>query len=177
MPSLKYFIASLIIWIYKLFINSFSYEYRYLRLRCFLTTCYYFIFFSDNSFICFNAYSSIHRLTFPLHTPTNVVYDKFFFNFGNAYNPSNGYFTAPSAGMYIFTWTSVVAPGKMFDAEILLNGKRKGLGNCNNLRGSWYENCANTVPLVLNAGDKVNIRTCGANYLLGLWSSFKGWKV
>lgn len=175
MPSLKYFIASLIIWIYELFINSFSYE--YLRLICFLTTCYYFIFFSDNSFICFNAYCSTPRLTFPMRTPTNVVYDKFFFNFGNAYNPSNGYFTAPSAGMYIFTWTSVVAPGKMFDAEILLNGKRKGLGNCNNLRGSWYENCANTVPLVLNAGDKVNIRTVTANYLLGLWSSFKGWKV
>lgn len=79
--------------------------------------------------------------------------------------------------MYIFTWTSVVAPGKIFDAEILLNGKRKGLGNCNNEGGSWYENCANTVPLVLRAGDKVNIRTVTANYLLGFWSSFKGWKV
>lgn len=176
MPSLKYFISSLIIWIYELFINSFSYEYQYLRLMFFDNMLLFHI-FSDNSFICFNAYSSTHRLTFPLHTPTNVVYDKFFFNFGNAYNPSNGYFTAPSAGMYIFTWTSVVAPGKIFDAEILLNGKRKGLGNCNNIGGSWYENCANTVPLVLNAGDKVNIRTCGANYLLGLWSSFKGWKV
>lgn len=125
MPSLKYFIASLIIWIYKLFINSFSYEYRYLRLRCFLTTCYYFIFFSDNSFICFNAYSSIHRLTFPLHTPTNVVYDKFFFNYGYAYNTHSGFFTAPSARLYIFTWTSIFAPWKIIDAEILVMKNEK----------------------------------------------------
>lgn len=45
LPSLKYFIASLIIWIYKLFINSFSYEYRYLRLMFFDNMLLFHIFF------------------------------------------------------------------------------------------------------------------------------------
>lgn len=112
-------------------------------------------------------------------TPVNVVYDKVFFNYGHAYNPRSGIFTAPSPGLYIFTWTSLVNPNTIFDAEILVNGKRKGLGNCNNESnsGNAYENCANTVPLVLKAGDKVNLRTTTANFLYGEWSSFKGWKV
>lgn len=127
--------------------------------------------------VAFNAYTSQH-LSFKRNTPVNVVYKKLYFNYGNAYNPQNGFFTAPSSGLYIFTWASVVAPRKIFDAEILVNGIRKGLGNCNNESSSGYENCANTFPLVLNAGDKVNIRTVVANDLHGgAWSSFKGWKV
>ena len=112
------------------------------------------------------------------NTPTNVVYDAVYYNHGNAYNPVSGFFTAPSSGLYVFTWSSCVASKKVFDAEILVNGNRKGKGNCNNENGSWYENCANTVPLVLWTGDKVNIRTTKADYLEGgEWSSFKGWKV
>ncbi|XP_078314857.1 cerebellin-3-like [Crassostrea virginica] len=127
--------------------------------------------------IAFNVYNR-QPLTMGRNTPTNIVYDAVYYNHGNAYNPTSGFFTAPSSGMYVFTWSSCVAPKKIFDAEILVNGIRKGLGNCNNERGSWYENCANTVPLVLENGDKVNIRTVVANYLHGAgWSSFKGWRV
>nr|XP_022291836.1 cerebellin-3-like [Crassostrea virginica]XP_022291837.1 cerebellin-3-like [Crassostrea virginica]XP_022291839.1 cerebellin-3-like [Crassostrea virginica] len=127
--------------------------------------------------IAFNAYNKQH-LTMEKNTPTNVVYDAVYYNHGNAYNPVSGFFTAPSSGLYVFTWSSCVASKKVFDAEILVNGNRKGKGNCNNENGSWYENCANTVPLVLWTGDKVNIRTTKADYLEGgEWSSFKGWKV
>nr|XP_034312010.1 uncharacterized protein LOC117684349 [Crassostrea gigas] len=132
---------------------------------------------NDKPIVAFNAYTSQH-LVFKRNTPVNVVYDKLYFNYGDAYNPHSGFFTAPSAGLYIFTWASVVAPRKIFDTEILVNGKRIGLGNCNNESSSGYENCASTFPFVLNAGDKVNIRTVFANYLHGGgWSSFKGWKV
>ena len=37
--------------------------------------------------------------------------------------------------------------------------------NCNNEGGSGIVNCANTVPLVLETGDKVNIRTVAANHI------------
>ncbi|XP_078319646.1 uncharacterized protein LOC111122203 [Crassostrea virginica] len=126
--------------------------------------------------VAFNAYIKNH-LTLNRNTPTNVVYDTVYYNYGNAYNPYSGYFTAPSNGLYVFTWSSLVDPKKIFDAEILVNGQRKGLGNCNNLENPGYENCANTVPLVLKTGDKVNIRTITADYLHWQWSSFKGWKV
>uniref|UniRef100_A0A8W8NP32 C1q domain-containing protein n=1 Tax=Magallana gigas TaxID=29159 RepID=A0A8W8NP32_MAGGI len=131
----------------------------------------------DKPIVAFNAYTSQH-LVFKRNTPVNVVYDKLYYNYGDAYNPQSGFFIAPSAGLYIFTWASVVVPRKIFDTEILVNGKRTGLGNCNNESSSGYENCASTFPLVLNAGDKVNIRTVVANYLHGGgWSSFKGWKA
>ncbi|XP_061191806.1 uncharacterized protein LOC133200086 [Saccostrea echinata] len=102
---------------------------------------------------------------------------KILFNHGNAYNQHTGVFTAPSDGLYVFTWSSVVAPKKLFDSEILVNGQRNGLGNCNNVLSQGYENCSNTVPLLLKVGDKVNIRTTSADYLHGIWTSFKGWKV
>ena len=127
--------------------------------------------------MAFNAYTSKH-LTLNRRTPINVVYDALYYNHGNAYNPVSGVFTAPSHGLYLFSWASNVAPRKVFDAEILVNGKRKGIGNCNNIDNPGNENCANTVPLVLETGDKVNIRTIVADYLHGGgWSSFTGWRV
>ena len=135
-----------------------------------------FCLFTGTQIVAFSAYTSKH-LTLHRNTPVNVVYDAVYYNYGNAYNTHSGFFTAPSGGLYIFTWTSLVYPRKIFDAEILLNGHRRGLGNCNNELNPGFENCANTTPLILKTGDKVNIRTTVANYLHGHWSSFKGWKV
>lgn len=97
----------------------------------------------------------------------NVVYDKLFFNYGNVYNFYSGIFIVLFVGLYIFIWLSVVVFKKVFDLEILFNGKWKGLGNCNNENGLWYENCVNIVFLVLNEGDKVNIWMIVVNYLYG----------
>ena len=135
-----------------------------------------FCLFTGKQIVAFSAYTSKH-LTLHRNTPVNVVYDAVYYNYGNAYNTHSGFFTAPSGGLYIFTWTSLVYPRKIFDAEILLNGQRRGLGNCDNELNPGYENCANTTPLILKTGDKVNIRTTVANYLRRHWSSFKGWKV
>ncbi|XP_061195632.1 uncharacterized protein LOC133203846 [Saccostrea echinata] len=131
----------------------------------------------DKRAVVFNAAIS-KTLDLQRNTPVNVVYDTVLYQIGNAYNPLNGFFTAPSGGLYVFSWTTLVAARKIFDAELLVNGKRKGLGNCNNEGNPSYENCANTIPLVLELGDEVNIRTTTANYAHGYhWSSFKGWKI
>nr|XP_022316662.1 complement C1q-like protein 4 [Crassostrea virginica] len=126
--------------------------------------------------IAFNAYINKH-LTPHRNTRVNVVYDAVYFNHGNAYNTHREFFTAPFGGLYVFAWTSFLAPRKIFEAEILLNGQRKGVGNCNNLGNPGYENCANTVPLLLKTGDEVYIRTSDANFLHAHYSSFEGWKV
>ena len=132
--------------------------------------------FLGKEIVVFSAYNKKH-LTPNLNSPVNVVYNAVYYNYGNAYNTLTGYFTTPSDGLYVFTWTSLVATKKIFDTEILVNGVRKGLGNCNNEGNPGLENCANTVSLVLKTGDKVNIRTTTANFLYLDWSSFKGWKV
>ncbi|XP_062593465.1 EMILIN-2-like, partial [Saccostrea cucullata] len=131
--------------------------------------------YSKAKYIAFNAYIT-KRLQFP-DSPVNVVYDGVYFNHGNAYNNHTGVFTTPADGLYVFTWSSLVAPKKLFDAEILVNGQRQGLGNCYNRQSKGYESCSNTVPLLLKIGDIINIRTTTADYLHEDWSSFKGWKV
>ncbi|XP_062601246.1 cerebellin-2-like [Saccostrea cucullata] len=130
----------------------------------------------EGNFIAFNAFPT-GSLNLNIGSNVNVVYDGVYYNYGNAYNKQTGVFIAPSDGLYVFSWASVVEPKKMFDSEILLNDQRKGIGNCNNLKGLGYENCSRTYPLVLKAGDRVNIRTVGANHLEGGWSSFSGFKV
>ncbi|XP_056020156.1 uncharacterized protein LOC130046556 [Ostrea edulis] len=131
---------------------------------------------AEKTIIAFNAYTTKH-LHLNENSPTNVVYDGIHLNRGMAYDRHSGIFTAPSDGLYIFTWTSLVLPKKIFDTNILVNGFHKGYSNCNNRHNPGLENCANTVPLILKTGDKVNIRTTTANNLHEIWSSFKGWKV
>ena len=110
-------------------------------------------------------------------TEFSVVYDAVLYDTHNAYNKQTGVFKAPSSGLYIFTWTSAVAPNMTFNSELLRNGRRMGLSGCNNQKNLGYENCANTIPLLLQSVDSVNIRMTGGNYLFGdHWSSFKGWK-
>ena len=46
---------------------------------------------------------------------------------------------------------SLVTSKNIFDTEILVNGVRKGLADCNNELNQGYENCANTAPLVLKS--------------------------
>lgn len=109
----------------------------------------------------------------------NVVYDRTSLNTHDVYNTKNGFFTAPSGGLYVFSWTSLVAEMSKFNAELLVNGERKGLENCDHELGQQgFESCSNTVPVILKTGDLVNIRTLDSLSLLGVqWSSFKGWKV
>ncbi|XP_062586387.1 uncharacterized protein LOC134247986 isoform X2 [Saccostrea cucullata] len=131
----------------------------------------------ENRSVVFNAVVS-KPLDFQRSTPVNVVCDTVLYLTGNVHNPRNGFFTAPTGGLYVFSWSTLALTRKIFDTEILVNGQRKGLANCNNENNPGIENCANTIPDVLKSGDKVNIRTTIANYIYGYhWSTFKGWTV
>lgn len=126
--------------------------------------------------IAFNAVIS-KTLLYDRDTPVNIVYDTVLYDTHGAYSSQSGVFTAPHKGLYIFTWTTLVAAGKILDTELIVNGTRKGLGNCNNEGNPGFENCANTVPVVLEAGDTVNVRSVTGNFVHGHeWSSFKGWR-
>lgn len=126
--------------------------------------------------ILFNAVTS-KILYYDRNTPVNIVYDTVLYDSHGAYSSQSGVFTAPYKGLYIFTWSTLVAAGKILDSELIVNGTRKGLGNCNNEGNPGFENCANTVPVMLEAGDTVNIRSVTGNYVYGdAWSSFKGWR-
>ncbi|XP_062580102.1 collagen alpha-1(X) chain-like [Saccostrea cucullata] len=61
-----------------------------------------------------------------LATNVPVAFGKITLNEGNAYDPSSGKFTAPTDGIYYFTWTVLTGKGKLFNTEIVLNNKIVG---------------------------------------------------
>jgi hypothetical protein len=107
------------------------------------------------------------------------VFDGVRSNFHNCYNPSDGHFTAPIKGFYVFSWEIMTAAGKIFDTELLVNGARYQLNNCNNLATtSAFSSCTGVVPTSLEPGDVVYIRSTSETYLHGnAWSSLSGWLV
>ncbi|XP_052710866.1 uncharacterized protein LOC128185268 [Crassostrea angulata] len=131
---------------------------------------------SDKEAVFFHASISKH-LQFERNTPVNIIYDTVLSDSHKAYSFQSGVFTAPSSGLYIFSWSSLVEAQKILNTELIANGLVKGRSNCYNEGGPGYENCSGTVPVILKAGDTVNIRTHKGNYVYGDgWSSFKGWK-
>ncbi|XP_061190789.1 complement C1q subcomponent subunit A-like [Saccostrea echinata] len=128
--------------------------------------------------VYFSAYKKSH-LTFTSASQVDIVYDGVRSNFHNCYNPSTGHFTAPGKGFYVFSWESLTPAGKIFDTELLVNGARYQMNNCNNLATTAsFSSCTGVVPVQLEAGDIVNIRSTSGTYLYGDgWSTFSGWLV
>lgn len=52
-----------------------------------------------------------------------VIFDNVSLNEGNAYNEPSEIFTAPSNGIYSFTWTMLTKSGKYCITEIARNGQ------------------------------------------------------
>ncbi|XP_062599417.1 uncharacterized protein LOC134260899 [Saccostrea cucullata] len=125
----------------------------------------------------FSAYRKSH-LSFPTSTQTDIVYDGVRSNFHNCYNTSNGQFTAPYKGFYVFSWETQTTAGNVFDSELLVNGVRYMMNACNNIaQNTAYSSCTGVAPVQLEAGDIVHIRSTSATFLHSDWSSFSGWLV
>ena len=135
------------------------------------------ILISDKETVVFNAVVTKHG-HFERNTPVHIIYDQVLYDTHNAYSNQTGAFTAPIDGLYVFTWTTLVEAKKIMNTELLVNRIRTGLGSCDNEGNNGYENCSNTIPVLLKAGDEVSIRSTTGNYIYGsTWSSFKGWRT
>ncbi|XP_052249688.1 uncharacterized protein LOC127857322 [Dreissena polymorpha] len=56
-----------------------------------------------------------------------IVYDTATINQGGGYNAADGIFDAPSAGLYLFSWTTASQDDDWIVTELIVNGARKGL--------------------------------------------------
>ncbi|XP_048765814.2 heavy metal-binding protein HIP-like [Ostrea edulis] len=123
------------------------------------------------------------RLSSTLHNLGSnavVVFGKVTLNSGSTYNGNKGIFTAPTDGIYSFTWTILTAAGSHFHSEIVVNGNVVGYNNANGISVSrQYESSSSTAVIRMKKNDKVWIRTHGnhGREAQGDWSSFSGFQL
>ncbi|CAG5119970.1 unnamed protein product, partial [Candidula unifasciata] len=123
--------------------------------------------------------ASLDRDT-PVAINTIVRYTNVITNFGNAYNPITGVFTAPRTGGYVFHIHGLSAPGKGFWICLYHNDRctYKAHGSA---AGSW-ETGGNTVGLRVKSGEKVYVKSTYQSTFLysdgeNLYGTFTGYSV
>ena len=106
------------------------------------------------------------------------VFGNVSYNIGSHYNSSNGRFTAPVDGRYLFAWyTNMERAGGngSFYAEWYINGNAQGNRMYSHHSGAW-ELIGGTVIFDLNANDYVQIRAMtSGNWDGGQYGSYSGY--
>jgi hypothetical protein len=97
-----------------------------------------------------------------------VVFNAVIFNTGNHYNSSNGAFTTPIAGRYLFTTGLFSVSGIGVYTEIRVNGSHAAWTI---YTGSGYGTANHSVVLNLNANDVVTVAVSGGQLYAGGSSS------
>ena len=87
-----------------------------------------------------------------------LVFPKVITNVGNGYNPSDGVFTAPMAGVYVFFVNVQGYSSQSIYVSIVLNGATKVRTSANAAGGDIEEAGPNLVVLSLQTGDRVWVK-------------------
>ncbi|CAG2248743.1 C1QL [Mytilus edulis] len=110
-----------------------------------------------------------------------LIYDNVIVNFGNSYNHSSGRFTAPTPGVYIFSYSTIPSSNSDIPTEIVKNQEVIGATYSNN-RYHYTSTSSSTVVVSMTAGDVCFVRTSKFNTPSGsVYSrndgrtSFSGW--
>ncbi|XP_056014500.1 complement C1q tumor necrosis factor-related protein 3-like [Ostrea edulis] len=127
------------------------------------------------------AFTASVPSTSPSWNTGTLVFSVVITNVGNGYNPSNGIFTAPTNGNYVF-FVNVQSYGtKIICVDIVLNGSTKVRTMAFNNIGSGdsYDAGPNLVVLTLQKGDSVWVRYyAGKGYFTdGYMTTFSGFLI
>ena len=88
-----------------------------------------------------------------------LVFDKVITNVGHGYNPRDGVFTAPRAGVYVFFFNVQSYTTQSVHVDIVLNGATKVRTLAFDGGGSeYYEAGPNLAVLSLQTGDRVWVK-------------------
>ena len=106
-----------------------------------------------------------------------VVFGTVDLNEGNGYDPSTGIFTAPSAGLYVFDWTTMTHQGRDVYTSLIVNGSFKSWNHCRDSSSKTYLSCSKMTIVKLKQGDKVWIGVfAGSATMYHQYTSFSGFK-
>ena len=131
--------------------------------------------------VAFYAYMSK-----PEPAPSNhhtLIFDVAKTNLGNGYSKHSGTFVAPSAGVYVFTWTINSGVHGAHFINLMVNSAVAGGTLTDTQDANDYDSDSNTAVLVLNQGDNVNLRSTYTSDRTVInadnhaFTSFCGWKL
>ena len=106
-----------------------------------------------------------------------VVFGTVDLNEGNGYDPSTGIFTAPSAGLYVFDWTTMTHQGRDVYTSLVVNGIFKSWNHCRDSLSKTYLSCSKMTIVKLKQGDKVWIGVFSESATIYKhYTSFSGFK-
>lgn len=120
-----------------------------------------------------------------LQSGSAIPYDVEVVDASNAYDNTNHKFTAPSAGLYFFTWSVTSLPGYPVDTALVKmkaynNNEIIGKLSCHNFSKSNKRNtCAQSTLAQLNAGEKIWVKATERMSLVSgtYWPTFSGIKL
>ena len=113
-----------------------------------------------------------------LATNGRVIFGTVGLNEGNGYDPSTGIFTAPTEGIYVFDWTTLIQQGKYANTSLVVNGKIKSWNHCYDVTSKIYLACSKMTVVKLKRGDKVWIGVfSGKTSIYAKYTSFSGYKL
>ena len=87
-----------------------------------------------------------------------IEFNQVITNIGNVYDTRHGHFTAPIKGLYLFSMSAHAANNQIIALDLVLNGNRI-IDVYADARGGAEETATQTLPLVLEKGDVVWVRT------------------
>lgn len=138
----------------------------------------YFIYYPKVEIVAFQT--SLTKTLENLRRHQTVIFDKVLLNEGNAYSKASGIFTAPSDGIYSFTWTMSTKYGKYFVTEIVWNYEKVAYNQADGRGHNGWPMSTSHAYIKMKKGEKVWIRAQG-NYghfaYGGHWCSFSGAKL
>ncbi|CAC5394549.1 C1QL [Mytilus coruscus] len=110
-----------------------------------------------------------------------VVYDTAITNLGNGYDTSTGIFTAPSNGVYIFSWTCLSHAGYIFPTYLAVNGNLIARNHAGSRNVQDHISGSQNAVIEIKKYDKVSVRIQNGHtgqYMYGQgWSTFIGYKL
>ena len=127
--------------------------------------------------VAFHAYHSTDPFSVAAHG--TIVYDTATTNIGNAYDPRNGFFTAPVSGTYAFFINCMASASRTEEPSILVEGRVVASCYSNAMAGSTFEQGATLTTVHLNHGGKAWVRLHeSAEEVRGhQWNTFAGFLV
>ncbi|XP_048770908.1 complement C1q tumor necrosis factor-related protein 2-like [Ostrea edulis] len=106
-----------------------------------------------------------------------VVFSEVSENMGGGYNSSDGVFTVPGSGVYVFQWTTV-AQSRGTQTALVVNGKLKAVNECNT-REANNDSCTRIAIMRLWDREKVWIECKMNDSVINDYksSSFTGFRL